>query len=140
MSGETYVTLLGRLTSDPELRFTPSGSSVANFTVAVNARKFNKQSNEWESKPTKFWRCEAWNQGRQALADNASEVLRKGDSVLVYGELETREYTKDGEKRSADQVRVESIGKDLRWHTGASEPHRPTTDAWGNADHGEPAF
>lgn len=140
MSGETYVTLLGRLTSDPELRFTPSGAAVANFTIATNARKFNRQSNEWESKPTRFWRCEAWNAGRQELADNIAGVLRKGDSVIAYGEIETREWSKDGEKRTADQLRIETIGKDLRWHTGASEPHRPTTDAWGNADHGEPAF
>ena len=124
MSGETLITVMGRLTADPELRFTPSGSAVANFTVAVNARKFNKQSNEWENKPAKFWRCEAWNAGKQTLAENIVEVLHKSASVIVYGELETREWEdREGNKRSSDQLRVVGIGKDLSWHQGNS-PHQ----------------
>ena len=124
MSDETYLTIKGRLTADPELRFTPSGASVANFTVAVNARKLNRQSNEWEAKPAKFWRCQAWSQGKLARAENIADGLKKGDSVLVYGELETREYEKDGQKRSADEIRVESIGKDLTFHGQAGQPQR----------------
>ena len=117
MSNETYVTIIGTMTADAEIRFTPNGGSVANFSVATNARKFNKQTNEWEKKAPKFWRCQAWNQGKALLADNVGNVLKKGDTVIVYGELETREYvTKEGEKRSADELRVEGIGKDLRWH------------------------
>lgn len=117
MSGETYITIIGTMVGDPELRFLPNGAGVANFTVAVNARKFNKQSNEWEKRPAKFWRCQAWNQGKALLAENVTNVLKKGDTVVVYGELETREYvTKENEKRSADELRVEGIGKDLRWH------------------------
>ena len=117
MSNETYISIIGTMVNDAELRFLPNGTGVANFTVAVNARKFNKQSNEWEKKPAKFWRCQAWNQGKALLADNVANVLKKGDTVVVYGELETREYvTKEGEKRSADELRVEGIGKDLRWH------------------------
>lgn len=142
MSGETLVTLNGRLTQDPELRFIPSGAGVASFTVAVNARKFNKQTNEWEKKPAKFWRCEAWNSGQQVLAENVAEVLRKGDSVIVYGEVETREYTtKEGEKRSVDQVRVDTIGKDLRWHNGnsakAPEP-ASNSQGWGQQPTADP--
>jgi single-strand DNA-binding protein len=117
MSNETYVTVKGRLVADPENRFTPSGSSVTNLTVATSASKFDKNSNEWKDKPTKFWRCAAWDQGKLTRAQNIANLLKKGDNVIVYGELETREYeTKEGEKRSVDEIRVESIGKDLTFH------------------------
>ena len=117
MANETYVTVRGRLTADPELRATPSGSMVANFTVAVNARKFDKQTNEWKDKEAKFWRSVAWNQGKLALAENVAEGLKKGDAVIVYAEVETRSYTtKEGEKRTVDELRIESIGKDLMFH------------------------
>ena len=117
MANETYLTVRGRLVSDPELRFTPNGAAVVNLTVAVNARKFDKQTNEWKDKEAKFWRCNAWNQGKLSLAENIAEGLKKGDAVLVYGELETRKYqTKEGENRSVDEIRIESIGKDLTFH------------------------
>ncbi|WP_461169305.1 single-stranded DNA-binding protein [Arthrobacter sp. Z1-15] len=123
MSGETFVTIIGRLTKDPDLKFV-GNSAVAEFSVAVNARKFNKQSNEWENKPTKFWDCAAWNAGKQTLADNVVEVLHKGASVIVHGEIETREWEdRDGKRRTADQIRVISVGKDLTWHQGNS-PHQ----------------
>lgn len=122
MANETYLTVRGRLTSDPEMRFTPSGAGVANFTVAVNARKFDKQTNEWKDKEAKFWRCAAWNQGKLTLAENIAEGLKKGDAVLVYGEVETRSYeTKEGEKRTVDEIRVEHIGKDLVFHKPAQQ-------------------
>lgn len=122
MANETYLTIRGRLTSDPEVRFTPSGAGVANFTVAVNARKFDKQTNEWKDKEAKFWRCAAWNQGKLTLAENVAEGLKKGDAVLVYGEVETRSYeTKEGEKRTVDEIRVEHIGKDLVFHKPAQQ-------------------
>ena len=122
MANETYLTIRGRLTSDPELRFTPNGSAVANFTVAVNARKFDKQTNEWKDKEAKFWRCTAWNQGKLTLGENVAEGLKKGDAVLVYGEVETRSYeTKEGEKRTVDEIRVEHIGKDLVFHKPAPQ-------------------
>lgn len=126
MSDETYVTIKGRLTADPETRFTQSGAAVSNFTVAVNARKLDKNTNEWKAKPAKFWRCQAWSQGKLARAENIADGLKKGDSVLVYGELETREYEKDGQKRSADEIRVEAIGKDLTFHGQAGEVQRPS--------------
>lgn len=146
MSDETYVTVKGRLTADPDTRFTQSGAAVSNFTVAVNARKLNRQSNEWEDKPTKFWRCNAWSQGKLARAENIADTLKKGDSVIVYGELETREYEKDGQKRTADEIRVESVGKDLTFHGQAGQVQRqsnaqqqngqgfgsqPANDPWG---------
>lgn len=117
MSDETYLTIKGRLTADPELRYATSGSAVSNFTVAVRARRFDKNTNEWKDQPTKFWRCAAWDQGKLARAQNIANLLKKSDNVIVYGELTTREYeTKEGEKRSADEIRVESIGKDLTFH------------------------
>lgn len=156
MAGETYISIIGTMVGDPELRFLPNGTGVANFTVAVNARKFNKQSNEWEKKPAKFWRCQAWNQGKALLAENVANVLKKGDTVVVYGELETREYvTKENEKRSADELRVEGIGKDLRWHQAyandvpaanntpaewGANPQGNGPGGWGNGPTSEPPF
>ena len=143
MSGETFITAIGKLTKEPELKFLPNGSAVAEFSVAVNPRKFNKQTNEWENKPAKFWDCAAWNAGKQTLADNVVEALHKGTSVIVYGELETRAWEdRDGKKRSTDQLRVISVGKDLTWHQGNSIPpsaggyaqpvSTPTSEQWGS--------
>lgn len=130
MSSETYVTIKGRLTADPEGRFTPSGAAVTNFTVAVSASKFDKNSSEWKDKPTKFWRCQAWNQGKLTRGENIANLLKKGDNVIVYGELETREYeTKEGEKRSVDELRVEAIGKDLTFHGQAYANEQPAASA-----------
>lgn len=116
MSNETNLTIRGRLTADPELRFTPSGAGVVNFSIASNASKFDKDSNSWKDQPPKFWRCAAWNQGKLTRAENVANLLKKGDSIIVYGELTTREYEKDGEKKVAEEIRVESIGKDLTFH------------------------
>lgn len=142
MSNETYISIIGTMVADAELRFLPNGAGVSNFTVAVNARKFNKQTNEWEKRPAKFWRCQAWNQGKALLADNVANVLKKGDTVVVYGELETREYTtKEGEKRTADELRVEGIGKDLRWHQAYSNdvPASSGANTGGNWGGNQPA-
>lgn len=122
MAQEQFITIVGRIASDPELRYTPAGAGVANFKVAANARFFDKQTNEWKNKTATFWRCAAWNQGeKQRLAENVCDALKKGDSVIVRGEIESREYTtKEGENRSVIEVRVETIGKDLRWHQPAA--------------------
>lgn len=139
MSGEILIPIRGRLTADPELRFTPSGAGVTNFTVATNASKFDRNTNEWKDEPTKFWRCAAWNQGKLIRAENIANMLKKGDNVIVYGELTTRNYeTKEGEKRSADEIRVEAIGKDLTYHGQAyaanaaayPTPEMATSDPW----------
>ena len=133
MSNETNLTIRGRLTADPELRWTPSGAGVVNFSIASNASKFDKDSNSWQDQPAKFWRCAAWNQGKLTRAENVANLLKKGDSIIVYGELTTREYeTKEGEKRSADEIRVESIGKDLTFHGQAYAANQPAAqeDPW----------
>jgi single-strand DNA-binding protein len=114
MAGEQLITVIGRLTDDPELRFTPSGSAVANFKVASNARTFDRQANEWKDEPANFWRCAAWRE----MAENVAESLVKGTGVILQGVLKTRNYeTKEGEKRSVMELEVQSIGPDLRWVT-----------------------
>jgi len=122
MSNETFITVIGRLVGDPELRYTQGGAGVANFTVASNARTFDKNTNEWKNKTATFWRCAAWNQGeKQRLGENVADALKKGDSVIVRGEVETREWEdKEGNKRSVIELRVDTIGKDLRWHQPAA--------------------
>ncbi|MCW2132928.1 single-stranded DNA-binding protein [Arthrobacter sp. VKM Ac-2550] len=112
MANEQFITIRGRLTGPPELRFTPSGAAVANFTIAANARQFDKQSNEWKDKEAIFWRCSAWKE----MAENVSESLDKGMAVIALAELESRSYeTTSGEKRTVTEARIESIGPDLRW-------------------------
>jgi single-strand DNA-binding protein len=110
-----YIT--GKLTEDPALRFTPSGAAVANFTIAFNPRRFDRNTNEWVNGEATFWRCEAWNQGKLSRAENICNLLKKGDSVIAQGVIETKKWeTKEGEKRSALQVSIQSIGKDLTFH------------------------
>lgn len=121
MANETYVTVIGRLTKDPEYRVTPSGAAVAKLSIAVSARKFDKNTNEWKDEATKFWDAEAWNQGKMLFADHLTESLKKGDNVIGHGELRTREFEQDGQKRRADTLNLIALGKDLRWHTGASD-------------------
>lgn len=115
MANEQHITIRGRLTSDPELRFTPNGKAVANFTIAQNARYFDKQANEFKDKEAIFWRCSAW----QDMAENIAETLHKGSPVVAFAELESRSFeTKEGEKRTVTEARIEAIGPDLRWVTG----------------------
>lgn len=114
MAGETILTIIGALTADPELRYTPSGAAVANFTVASNARTYNKQTNEWVDSEPLFMRCSAWKQ----FAENITESLAKGTRVIVQGRLKQRSYeTRDGEKRTVIELDVEEIGPSLKFAT-----------------------
>ncbi|WZH51624.1 MAG: single-stranded DNA-binding protein [Nocardioides alkalitolerans] len=114
MAGETVITIVGNLTDDPELRFTPSGAAVANFTVASTPRNFNRQTNEWEDGEAMFLRCSIW---RQA-AENVAESLQRGMRVVVQGRLKARSYeTREGEKRTVFEVEVEEIGPSLKFAT-----------------------
>src|SRR3954468_2994035 len=113
-AGDTNITLVGNLTDDPELRFTPSGAAVANFTVASTPRFLDKQSNEWKDGDALFLRCSVW---RQA-AENVAESLQRGARVIVTGRLKQRSYeTKEGEKRTVYEVEVDEIGPSLRYAT-----------------------
>ena len=114
MAGETVITLIGNLTNDPELRFTPSGAAVANFTVASTPRTFDRQSNEWKDGETLFMRCAIW---REA-AENVAESLTRGTRVVVTGRLQSRTFdTKEGEKRTVIEMQVDEIGPSLRYAT-----------------------
>ena len=114
MAGETVITIIGNLTNDPELRFTPSGAAVANFTIASTPRTFDRQSNDWKDGETLFMRCSVW---REA-AENVAESLQKGSRVLVSGRLRSRSYeTKEGEKRTVVELEVDEVGPSLRYAT-----------------------
>lgn len=114
MAGETVITLIGNLTADPELRFTPSGAPVANFTVASTPRTFDRQSGEWRDGDAMFLNCAVWRQ----YAENVAESLQKGMRVIVQGRLKSRSYeTREGEKRTVFEVDVEEIGPALRYAT-----------------------
>ena len=112
MAGETTITVIGNLTNDPELRFTPSGSAVANFTIASTPRTFDRQSNEWKDGETLFLRAAGWRE----MAENIAESLTKGMRVIVSGRLKSRSYdTKEGEKRTVIELEVDEIGPSLRY-------------------------
>ena len=112
MAGETVITVIGNLTGDPELRFTPSGAAVANFTVASTPRTFDRQSNEFKDGDTLFMRCSIW---REA-AENVAESLTKGTRVIVTGRLVQRSYeTREGEKRTVVELQVDEVGPSLRY-------------------------
>ncbi|WP_148615418.1 single-stranded DNA-binding protein [Nocardioides rubriscoriae] len=114
MAGETIVTVVGNITDDPELRFTPSGAAVANFTVASTPRTLNKQTNEWEDGEAMFLRCSIW---RQA-AENVAESLQKGTRVIVNGRMRARSWEdREGNKRTSFEIDVEEIGPSLKFAT-----------------------
>ena len=128
MAGETTITLVGNLTADPELRFTPSGAAVANFTVASTPRTFDRQTNEWRDGDAMFLNCAVW---RQA-AENVAESLQRGMRVIVQGRLRSRSYeTRDGERRTVFEIDVDEIGPALRYATA-----RVTRNASGSSQGG----
>ncbi len=137
MSNETIITVIGNLTGDPELRFTPSGAAVANFTVASTPRTFDRNANEWKDGETLFMRCAVW---REA-AENVAESLVRGTRVIVSGRLKSRAYeTKEGEKRTSIELDVDEVGPSLKYATtkvtkaqrdkgGFGQP-TPQSDPW----------
>ncbi len=111
MANGNTVTIVGNLTRDPELRYTPSGQANASFGVAVNRRWMNRQTNEWEERVS-FFNVVCWRE----MADNASESLAKGARVVVTGRLEQRSWETDkGEKRSVVEIVADEVGPSLRW-------------------------
>jgi single-strand DNA-binding protein len=113
-AGDTNITLIGNLTDDPELRFTPSGAAVAKFRVASTPRYLDRASGEWKDGEALFLTCNVW---RQA-AEHAAESLQRGTRVIVSGRLKQRSYeTKEGEKRTVFEVEVDEIGPSLRYAT-----------------------
>lgn len=143
MAGETTITVIGNLTNDPELRFTPSGSAVANFTIASTPRTFDRQANEWKDGETLFLRAAVWKEA----AENVAESLTKGMGVIAVGRLKSRSYeTKEGEKRTVIELEVEEIGPSLRWASakvtraqrgqGGGSSSQASSGAWGGESNG----
>jgi single-strand DNA-binding protein len=111
---ETALTITGSLTADPELRFTPAGIAVANFTVASNARRFDKATNGYVDVEPIFLRCTAW----RTTAENIAESLNRGVRVIVTGNLKSNSYeTREGEKRTSLELNVTEVGASLLWAT-----------------------
>ncbi len=131
MAGDTPITVIGNLTGDPELRFTPSGAAVANFTVASTPRYFDKQSNDWKDAEALFLNCSVWRQS----AENVAESLVKGSRVIVNGRLKARSYeTREGEKRTVFEIDVEEIGPSLKYATAKVNK---TTRSGGSGGYGQ---
>jgi single-strand DNA-binding protein len=111
MAGEIPITLAGNLTADPELRFTPSGVAVANFTVASTPRNFDKSTNEWTDGTPTFMRCSIW---RQA-AENTAESFSKGDRVIVQGRMVSRSWEdKEGNSRTSLEVQADDVAASVK--------------------------
>ena len=113
-AGDIVITVVGNLTNDPELRFTPSGAAVASFTVASTPRVMDKATNEWKDGESVFMRCSVWRQ----YAENVAESLTKGARVIVTGRLKQRSYeTREGEKRTVMEMEVDEVGPALKYAT-----------------------
>ncbi|MFZ5850531.1 MAG: single-stranded DNA-binding protein [Actinomycetota bacterium] len=137
MAGETKITVIGNLTTDPELRFTPSGAAVANFTVASTPRTYDKQAGEWKDGETLFLRCSVW----RDAAEHVAESLTRGSRVIVTGNLVARSWeTKEGEKRTSYEVQVDEVAASLRYATAkVTKAARSTGGAVPGAPTWEPA-
>ena len=129
MAGDTHITVVGNLTADPELRFTPSGAAVANFTVASTPRSFDRQTNEWKDQETLFMRCSIW---REA-AENVAESLTRGARVVVTGRLVARSWdTPEGDKRTVMEMQADEVGPSLKYATAKVTKAQRGTGGGGN--------
>lgn len=136
MSGETTLTIVGNLTADPELRFTPNGVALAKFTVASTPRMFDKATGQWKDGDPLFMYCSAW----RDLGENIAESLTRGSRVVVTGRLRLSKWqTPDGEQRSAMQLDVEDIGASLRYATAKVTKMTRTSGNGANAANGVPS-
>ena len=150
-AGDIVVTVVGNLTNDPELRFTPSGAAVASFTIASNSRYLDKTTNEWKDGEPVYMRCSVWRQ----YAENVAESLTKGTRVIAQGRLKQRSYeTREGEKRTVVEMEVDDVGPALRNATakvnrvqrdgggfgGGSAPSGPSDDPWASGPSGGAGF
>ena len=139
MAGETTITIIGNLVADPDLKFTPSGAAVANFTIASTPRSFDRDSGQWVDGDPLFLRCSLW----RDAAENVAESLTKGTRVIASGFLKSRSYeTKEGEKRTVMELDVQEIGPSLRWATArvAKTQRGQSSGGWGqqqDARHGQ---
>ncbi len=117
MANNNQISIIGNLTDDPELRYTPNGSAVAKFRVAVN-RPFKDESGAWKDGETSFFTVNAW----RSLGENVAESLTRGSRVMVIGRLRSRSWeTQEGDKRSAVEIEADEVGPSLRWATAKVE-------------------
>lgn len=131
MANETTITVVGNLVADPELRFTPSGAAVANFTIASTPRTFDRATGEWKDGDALFLRASIWRQP----AENVAESLTRGARVIVTGRLKQRSFeTKEGEKRTVVELDADEIGPSLRFATATVNKATRKTETAGTAD------
>jgi single-strand DNA-binding protein len=133
-AGDTTITIIGNLVSDPELRYTPTGQAVATFRVASTPRFMDRTTNEWKDGDSLFLSCNVW---RQA-AENVAESLQRGMRVIVSGRLRQRSYeTREGEKRTVYEVEVDEVGPSLR--NASAKVSRSTRSGGGSGFGGAPS-
>jgi single-strand DNA-binding protein len=129
MAGETVITVVGNLTSDPELRYTQGGLAVANFTIASTPRSFDRASNDWKDGDALFLRASVWRE----FAEHVAGSLTKGSRVVATGRLKQRSYeTKEGEKRTSIELEVDEIGPSLRYATAQVTRTSSSREGGGN--------
>jgi single-strand DNA-binding protein len=135
MQGDAQITVVGNLTGDPELRFTQSGSAVVNFTVATNPRRFDRNQNQWVDGDAAFYRCNAWRQH----AENIAESFNKGDRVIVVGSMQQRSYEdREGNKRTTFEVAVDAVGGDTKFAVATvRKPQRDGQQQWSQQPQGQ---
>jgi single-strand DNA-binding protein len=130
MAGETVITVVGNLTSDPELRYTQNGLAVANFTIASTPRNFDRATNEFKDGDTLFLRASVWRE----FAEHVAGSLTKGSRVIATGRLKQRDYqTKEGEKRTSLELEVDEIGPSLRYATAQVTRAASSREGGGNS-------
>ena len=118
MATENQITIVGNLTDDPELRYTPNGAAVANFRVAVSRRFKDPQSGEWKDAETSFFTVNVW----RSMAENAAETLTRGSRVVVVGRLKQRSWeTAEGDKRTVIEIEADEVAPSLKWATAKVE-------------------
>lgn len=111
MANDITITIVGNLTADPELRYTPSGTAVARFTVASTPRYVDRESGKWRDGEPVFMSCTVWRE----LAENVTESMTKGARVIVTGRLRQRSYDTDNGKRTVFEMQAEEVGPSLRF-------------------------
>jgi single-strand DNA-binding protein len=132
MANEPIITIVGNVGSEPDLKFTPSGAAVCNFSVAVTPRR--KTQDGWEDGDATWYRVNAW----RGLAENIAESVPKGTRVIVQGRLENRKYeSRDGGTGYSLEITADACGPDLMWATArVQRPERnqggsrPADDPW----------
>ena len=140
MAGETYLTIVGNLTADPEMRTTSNGGTVANLTIASTPRQFDRNSGQWEDGETLFMRCSAWDSTYSPMASNIQASLSKGMRVIARGRLEQRSYQdRDGNRRTVVEMRLDEIGPALTRNTtqvtrngNGQQQASPQSQQWGS--------